>query len=232
MSRPWNFRAFFQFSENKFPSTNRYVRQTYTSYIQPPPPKLLALEHDKYTKCSRGTPPPPPPPPYPPVRDDLDEIVGRQRVLDRHCKGNRVLLFCILLFHHEGLVMQDFLTVYVLHDNPKQHSVVVDLAVLGAGGRAGVFRCCMSCLLYHRPRFLGKTGLPSHHSDSRWIMTNRGGGAGGNIRVNYGKLLTCAIDSSRCMLPISNGEKKQKNTKVTSGRIFFSIQREVTQNTL
>lgn len=62
-----------------------------------------------------------------PVGDDLDEVVGRERVLDGDRKRDRVLLVGVPLLQQEGLVVQDLLAVHVLHQDPEQHRVVVDL---------------------------------------------------------------------------------------------------------
>mmetsp|Transcript_111441 Transcript_111441/g.322178 ORF Transcript_111441/g.322178 Transcript_111441/m.322178 type:complete len:958 (-) Transcript_111441:1198-4071(-) len=56
----------------------------------------------------------------PPVGHDPDEILRRQRLCDRHCEVQSVLLLGSTLLQHEHLLMQDLLAIHILNKDPER----------------------------------------------------------------------------------------------------------------
>ena len=59
----------------------------------------------------------------------LDEVLGRQRLMDGDGEGQGVLLICVLPLQQEVLKVQDVLAVAVLHDDPEGLHPPVDLLI-------------------------------------------------------------------------------------------------------
>jgi hypothetical protein len=72
---------------------------------------------------------------HPAVRDDGDEVVGRERVEHGDGEGDVVILLGIALTEHELVVEEDDFAVDVLNDDPERFRATVHLLVpLEVGG--------------------------------------------------------------------------------------------------
>jgi hypothetical protein len=56
----------------------------------------------------------------PPIRDDFDEVLWRQRVEKRNCKCHVSINSNLALVNDKLLVMKDMFRVAILNENPKQ----------------------------------------------------------------------------------------------------------------
>ena len=65
----------------------------------------------------------------PSVRDDADEILGREGFKHGDKELDGVLVLAELLLQQEELVMEDVLTVHVLHEDPECLRVGMDLLI-------------------------------------------------------------------------------------------------------
>mmetsp|Transcript_78204 Transcript_78204/g.172581 ORF Transcript_78204/g.172581 Transcript_78204/m.172581 type:complete len:210 (+) Transcript_78204:2591-3220(+) len=63
----------------------------------------------------------------PPVRDHSDEVLWRQRLSDGHREVQGMLLLSTSFLQHEHLLVQNLLSIHILHKNPEGLGAAMDL---------------------------------------------------------------------------------------------------------